>query len=179
MRSPKSIVAFLIAILSVSFVAVNARASGDDRSLEQRIYKRLLGLTEYGVFDHITFTLEGSTVVLEGKVASNGTRNDAVRELKNLPGVTSVVNNIEQLPNSPFDDQIRERALIAFANSGAAQYFATPRPEVRIIVENGRLTLEGYVNNKSHSDVLNILAHGIQGVFTVQNNLIVGRDVNR
>lgn len=177
MRSIRSYAFIVAAILAVSFSSVIAQNPGS--SLEQRIYKRILGVTNYGVFDHITFELQGSTVVLNGKVASFGTRKDAERDLKDLPGVSEVVNNIEQLPASPFDDEIRQRALIAFVNSGAPMYFATPRPDVRIIVENGRLTLEGHVASKGHSDTLNVIAHGIPGVFSVENNLIVGRDAYR
>ena len=179
MRNYKNYLALFFAIVALTFVTVNAQSSGDSRTLEQRIYKRILGVTDYGIFDNITFELQGSTVTLHGKVYSLGTIGQAEREVKKLPGVETVIDQIEQLPASPSDDEIRKRAFVAFVNSGASQYFATPRPEVRIIVENGRLTLEGHVNNQAHSDSLNVLAHGIQGVLSVQNNLIVGEDTLR
>jgi hyperosmotically inducible protein len=179
MRSSRNFIALLLALTALTFVTANAQSPRNNRSLEQQIYTKILGLTEYGVFDNITFQLQGGTVTLNGKVDSMGTINEAEREVKKIPGVTNVVNNIEQLPASPYDDQIRRRALAAFLHSGAAIYFATPRPDVRIIVEGGKLTLEGYVNNKSHSDELNVIANGIPGVFSVQNNLIVGQNTFR
>jgi osmotically-inducible protein OsmY len=179
MRPLKLFIALFVAIVIATSAGVNAQGSGNDRPLEQQIYKRLLYLPEVGVFDYVTFELQGGTVTLNGKVASFGTKNDAARSVKGLPGVTEVVNNIEQLPASPSDDQIRRHALMAFTNQGPSQYFSDRAPDVRIIVENGRLTLEGYVTSKSHAEWLNTLANGIPGVFSVQNNLIVGRDTNR
>jgi hypothetical protein len=179
MRSIRNFVALFIAIFALSFVNVNAQVSGDNGPLEQKIYKRLLNVWDYGVFDHITFQLQGGTVILNGKVRSFGTKDEAASQVKGLPGVTNVINNIEQLPASPMDDEIRQQALNAFVNRGPSQYFGSRKPEVRIIVENGRLTLEGYVNSKSHSDMLTVLANSIPGVFSFQNNLVVGRDLSR
>jgi hypothetical protein len=86
-----------------------------------------------------------------------------------------VVNHIEELPPSPMDDRIRREAYLTFLQTGPAQYFGHPNPDVRIIVKNGRLTLEGYVNSRSESDTLNVLAHGVSGVFEVTNNLVIGK----
>jgi hyperosmotically inducible protein len=180
MRSIKKIFALIIAVAAIGFVSANAQGSGDGRPLEQQIYKKLLNVWDYGVFDHITFQMQGDgTVVLSGKVRSTGTTDQAVSAVKGLPGVTNVINNIEQLPASPMDDEIRRQALYLFEERGPSQYFSSRKPEVRIIVENGRLTLEGYVLGKGHSDMLNVLANSIPGVFSVQNNLIIGKDVNR
>ena len=180
MRSIKSYIALFIAIVAISFVNVNAQGPGDKSPLEQRVYKRLLNVWDYGVFDFISFQMQGDgTVVLSGKVWSIGTTDQAVSAVKGLPGVTNVINNIEQLPASPLDNEIRREALNAFVNRGPSQYFGSRKPDVRFIVENGRVTLEGYVTSKSHSDLIYMLANGIPGVFSVQNNLIVGRDSNR
>jgi osmotically-inducible protein OsmY len=37
------------------------------------------------------------------------------------------------------------------------------------------VTLEGYVANRGDSNLANILANGVNGVFNVRNNLVVGR----
>ena len=48
-------------------------------------------------------------------------------------------------------------------------------PDVRIIVEHGKNTFEGYVSRSGDSNTLNILANGISGVLGVRNNLVVGK----
>ncbi len=173
----------LTAIIVLSISGLNAQNFAGprkpERTIEQQIAGKLINLTHYGVFDHITFHINNGTVTLNGKVNSIGVKDEAKRAISGMPGVTNVVNNIEQLPPSPFDNEIRRKALRTFEDRGPAWYFATPRPEVRIIVENGRITLEGYVSNSSASNTLNILANGISGVFSVQNNLIVGKDTSR
>ena len=149
-------------------------SSTPERSLNEQVYHRLKGLMRSTVFDFVDWKISGGTVTLTGKVYTLGTKSDAALRVKDIPGVTRVVNNIQQLPPSPYDDRIREEAYAEFTSRGPAQYFGDPDPDVRIIVENGRLTLEGYVTKKAHSDTLNILANSISGVFSVTNNLRVG-----
>ncbi len=172
------------AIFAFSFVNVNAQnfilhVSGADRSIEQQVFKKILQLPRYGVFDFINFKVENGTVILDGKTISLGTRKGAENVVKRIPGVVSVVNNIEELPLSSFDDTIRRQLLTTFASSGLGRYFHSIRPDVRLIVDRGRVTLEGYVSNTGDYHSMNIYAHGIPGVFSVQNNLIVGEDVRR
>jgi len=171
-----------MAIAALSIVSVYGQNYTDQKSaktIEQQVYSKIIGLPYYGVFDIINFKVDGSTVTLSGKVHSLGTTSSAVSVIKKIPGVTTVVNNIENLPPSPMDDRIRERALMTFAKNGLYRYFWDPNPEVRIIVEGGKLTLEGYVANRGDYNSLNIYANGIPGVFSVKNNLVIGKDALR
>ena len=170
MRSVRSLI--LIAVAIVSVFAVGAAAQSG--SIDNQVYHKVRGLTYYNTFDYITWQVNGTTVTLSGKTASLGTRNEAARAVRGIPGVSEVVNNIEELPPSSFDDQIRHAMLRQVESHGPAQYFGWPNPDVHVIVENGRITLEGYVARKSDSDTLNILANGITGVFQVTNNLKIG-----
>lgn len=184
MRSLKKYFALSFAIIALSFVGVSAKSvapasSKPTKTVEQQISKKLLSLPRYGVFDHITYQVSGSTVTLGGKVITLGTKDMAARVVKDIPGITNVINNIEELPVGGFDERIRRQAYATFVNRGPAQYFATINPDVRIIVERGHITLEGYVVHQSDSNTLNILANGVSGVFSVKNNLIVGRDSSR
>ena len=173
------------AIFAFSFVNVSAQnfaprsAAVSDRVLEQQVYKRILQLPRYSVFDFINFKVENGTVVLDGKTISLGTRSAAANTVKRIPGVVKVVNNIDELPLSSFDDSIRRQLVRTFAAKGLGRYLHPIRPDVRIIVDHGRVTLEGYVYNRGDYHAMNIHAHGIPGVFNVQNNLVVGRDVRR
>jgi hyperosmotically inducible protein len=177
--------ALTLAIFALSFVHVNAQSfSGDNkqsgRTLEQQIFKKLISLPYYGVFDHIAYQGDGNTVVLSGKVLSLGTRKQAERTVAGIPGVERVVNNIQDLPPSPYDNQIRRQLVREFANSaGLYMYLREPNPSVRIVVENGRVTLEGYGNNRGTSNTMNILANGVPGVFSVTNNLLIEKEVGR
>jgi len=169
-----------IAILGFTFTDANAQNYSNNKpatAIEQKVFKKIIGLPYYGVFDHISYKVEGSTVTLYGKVISLGTRKSAERAVKSIEGVETVVNNIENLPPSPFDNEIRVRLLRSFANASAVYgYLQEPNPSVRIIVDGGHVTLEGYVNNRGTANYMNILANGVPGVFSVTNNLSTNKD---
>jgi hyperosmotically inducible periplasmic protein len=178
----KSLIKFIfvaIALVSVAGVAnaqtyAGGKRPDNSRSLEDQIFRKLLRLPNYGLFDHITYELEGNTVILGGSVASLGTRKDAERTVRRIPGVERVVNNIRELPPSSFDNQIRRSLVRQFANSpGLYRYLQGTNPSVRIIVDHGHVALEGYVASRGDANTMNILANGVPGVFSVENHLIV------
>jgi hyperosmotically inducible protein len=174
----------MVAVFGVSAVNVNAQRYADDkqvssRTLEQKIFKQLIKLPYYGVFDNIKYELNGSTVILSGKVAVARNRKDAENAVEDIAGVREVVNNIEVLPPSPFDNTIRRRVLRTFADRGLYRYLWEPNPSVRIIVDHGHIELEGYVANRGDFNLMNILANGVSGVFSVRNNLVVEKDSSR
>lgn len=181
MKSVSKFLVLSLAIITISVASISAqnqsRSSG--RSIEQQIFKKLIGLPRYGVFDHITYQVNGGEVILGGNVYSLGTSRSAESVVKRIPGITNVVNNIRDLPPSSFDNQIRREALQTFAEKGLYRYLYEFDPEVRIVVDGGRITLVGYVANSGDFNLFNILANGISGVFSVQNNLIVGKDSQR
>lgn len=177
MKKITSIFALIFTFAALSAVSVSAQSFAPKASLsiEQKANKELRKLPRYSVFDHIVVSVNGSTVTLSGKVHSLGTKNLAASFVKDIDGVREVINNIDELPPSSFDDRIRREAYRTFVNRGPGQYFSEINPDVRIIVEHGRITLEGFVARQSDSDLLNILANSVNGVFQVTNNLVVGK----
>jgi hypothetical protein len=185
MRRIRNIFALLLAVFAFSSVNASAqnymgRAAKPVGSLEQQVFKKINGLPYYGVFDHIAFEVQpGNHVILYGKVASLGTRRDAEKAVRRIAGVQSVENRITELPPSSFDAKIRRGIVRNFVNSsGLYGYLREPSPSVRIIVENGRVSLEGFVSNRGTANLMGMLANQVPGVFSVQNNLVIqsGRD---
>lgn len=176
MRKARSILIISAAIIAIYTLPVAAQTVDPVQSvkLENKVAKELKKLPYYGVFDHIAFEVKGGTVILVGKVLNAINKGHAESYVKGIDGVTSVINNIDVLPPSSFDDSIRRRTVRAFVNSGSIyRYLQGPNPSVRIIVENGRVSLEGTVKTGGDSDLANIVASGIPGVFKVTNNLLV------
>ncbi len=182
MNRIKRYFALSFAVIALSMVGLSAEtfaSTSDDQALERKAYKELRKLPRYSVFDNINVDVNGGVATLTGKVITLGTKRDAAAYVKDVKGITNVVNNIDELPVGSFDNRIRYAALNTFVNRGPAQYFAGINPDVRIIVEDGRITLEGFVAHTGDYNLLNILANGIPGVFEVKNNLVVGRDTRR
>lgn len=149
-------------------------------NLEMTVAKKLRYVMDYGVFDHIAFQVyNGGVVTLTGKVYSLGTIGRAKSTIEDIPGVTKVVNNIEQLTGSGYDDTIRRQLIREISERGPGQYFSEIAPDVHLVVDNGRITIEGFVNNRSDANMLTIIANSIPGVFEVTNNLVIGKPVYR
>jgi hyperosmotically inducible protein len=94
--------------------------------------------------------------------------------VKSVEGVTTVVNNIEVLPPSPMDDQLRRALYRAiYGEGGLSRYSIQAVPSVHIIVKNGNVTLEGAVDSEADKNLAGIRANQVPNVFSVKNNLII------
>lgn len=164
--------------LTVSALSVGASPLAEsDQALERqqvskRVRKELVTLPYYGVFDNLAYEIEGRTVTLHGQVVRPSTRTDAARRVAKINGVERVVNNIEVLPLSGFDDRIRREAYRSIFNtSGLYRYAMGSNPSLHIVVNHGHLTLEGVVGSRMDKQLAEFAARGISGVFSVTNNL--------
>ena len=164
-----------VVIATSGALAAPKTADETEQSYEQVVKKvrhELVTLPYFGVFDNLAYKVEGDTVTLYGQVVRPSTRKDAERRVAKIKGVERVVNSIEVLPLSSFDDSIRLSTYRALVRSGGLyRYFMGANPSIRIIVNRGQLTLEGVVANKADKDQAYIVARGASGAFSVTNNL--------
>lgn len=168
----RKLLLFVAAAIVFSASAFNTPAQNS--RLDRQIRREILTLPYYGVFDAIGYQLSGNTVTLSGYVVRPTTKRDAEAAVADVEGVDRVVNNIQALPLSPSDDRIRYRLLRALSNSGSLyRYFLGANPGIRIIVNGGRVSLEGYVDSKGDANLAYITARGVPGTFAVTNNLKV------
>lgn len=179
-------VAVSIGLLGISAASVSAQNGSmqtnsgavANMKLDRSIRRQILTLPYYGVFDAIGYQINGDTVTLSGYVTRPTTKRDAAEAVADIEGVRNVVNNIEVLPPSPSDDRIRNRLLQTFVNRGGGlyRYFMGANPAIRIIVNRGRISLEGYVDSRGDANLANILARSVPLTFGVTNNLKVIND---
>ena len=96
--------------------------------------------------------------------------------MKSIEGVSSVQNDIEVLPNSPMDDQIRRATYRAiYSEPGLSRYALSAVPSIHIIVKNGNVSLEGVADNDTDKNLAGLRANGVPNVFSVKNNLVVSK----
>jgi len=146
---------------------------GLDR-IQREVRHELVMLPFYGVFDNLAFKVDGNTVTLLGQVTRPTLKSDAEKVVKDIEGVQRVVNQIEVLPLSPMDDQIRMATYRAiYSTNGLDRYALNAVPPIHIIVNNGKVALEGVVANEADKNLAGIKANGVSGVFSVANNLRV------
>lgn len=183
MKTLKKGISALAAALVLSVSALAADQPVRPASYEQtvkKVRKELVTLPYYGVFDNLEYKVEGDTVTLYGQVVRPSTRKDAERRVRRIAGVARVVNNIEVLPLSGFDDSIRASTYrTLYRTGGLYRYFLGANPAIHIVVNRGHVTLEGVVANEGDRRLANIVARGVSGAFSVTNNLRTDDDNRR
>lgn len=154
-----------------------AGPAADDIALRDKLAKALsYDRVGYGTtaFNSITIGVQNGVVTLGGTVYGPSDKDSALSLVANTRGVKDVIDNLQVAPLSPMDDELR--LALARAIYGAPQlqrYALDPAKPIRITVVGGKVTLSGVVDSKADSDVANIRANGVPGVFKVTNELEV------
>jgi len=171
----RNVLLFVSLLTLASLVFAQDRNQPSARSQERitrEVRHELLMLPYYGVFDDIAFKVDGETVTLLGQVVRPSLKSDAENAIKHIEGVEKVNNQIEVLPTSPMDDRLRLVLYhTIYGEPTLEKYALGVQKPIRILVKNGHVTLEGYVNNEADKNLAGIRANGVPNVFSVTNNL--------
>src|SRR5215470_1537483 len=171
------ILALIMSIAAITPGAASPDNTGKDAGTVRKIRKELVTLPFYGVFDNLAFEYEEGVVTLYGQVSRPTLKKDAARVVERVAGVDQVVNKIEVLPLSNFDDRIRVAVYRAiYRQPGIDRLAIQAVPPIHIIVKNGNVTLEGVAPNKGDATRAYIAANGVSGVFSVKNNLRIEKN---
>jgi hyperosmotically inducible periplasmic protein len=143
-------------------------------ALAREIHHQLLVLPFYSVFDSINFSLEGGRVTLTGQVVRRRLKEHAEAAVKSIEGVTMVVDQIDVLPPSAPDDDLRNAVYRSiYENPTLAHYAVQNIPPIHIIVENGNVALEGFVDSAFDKKLAAARANAVSNVHSVKNDLMV------
>jgi len=160
-----------LAALTVPMFGKTIDPKGD---VPDAVRHQLVTMPYYSVFDDLQYSVDNGVVTLAGEVTRPVLKSDAANVVKNIAGVTSVVNNIKVLPLSPFDNRIRVTTYRSvFGFGGLYRYAMGTNPSIHIIVDNGRVTLKGVVSTQGDKNIAYLRANGVPGVFSVTNDLVV------
>jgi hyperosmotically inducible protein len=145
-------------------------------ALADEVRRRLVTLGNHGVFDWLEAVVQpDDTVILRGQASRPILKSDAEAVVKRIESVAKVVNEIEVLPQSTNDDEIRMAVYrsIFTHNSPLFQYAIRAVPPIHIIVKNGNVTLKGVVAREMDRQLALMAARSVSGVFDVKNELLV------
>ncbi len=154
-----------------------AGASVPDNELRQKLADKLAyNRWGYGLlFDHLTLAVNNGMVKVGGQVHDPVAAESAIAEVENTPGVKHVVDDIKVLPLSPYDDEIRlQVARAIYGSPELSRYAIVPIRPIRIVVDNGHVTLYGVVDNKMDKQIAYMKARSVPNVFSVTDKLQVG-----
>lgn len=165
----------------------------DDAALQATLNKKLAydqfgeptgpgGAAFNGVFgyentyDNITASVNGGVVTLDGAVRWEQDKKSANALVAQQDGVRDVVDKVKVLPTSIYDDQIRAREYMAlYGDNVLGRYGMDPAAPIRIVVNNGHVSLFGTVQTQAEKNIATVRANGVFGVFSVENNLKVAK----
>lgn len=163
-----------LALVVCTFGQANQVSPKAEERIIKEVRHQLLLLPYVSVFDNLAYKVNGYDVTLLGQVTRPVLKSDAGNVVKQIEGVEKVDNQIEVLPTSPMDDQLRRRLYRAIYGFPSLEKYAMPvvKP-IRIIVKNGHVSLEGVVDNQADKNTAGIRANSVSGIFSVTNNLQV------
>jgi hyperosmotically inducible protein len=176
MRTVKRTNKWIAVAASAMLLAGGLFAKTVPDTLENKVRHELVMLPYLTLFDDVSYRVDGSTVTLFGEVREPVLKSDANNVVKRIEGVTAVNNQIEVLPLSPFDNQIRYRTYRAiFGYAPLQRYGLGALPSIHIIVKNGNVTLKGFVGSDMDKQLAYMRANSVAGAFSVTNDLQVAR----
>ncbi|HET7218122.1 MAG TPA: BON domain-containing protein [Vicinamibacterales bacterium] len=171
---PTRILVLLTSAVLVWSAAAPARAQNADRrdiGIAADISRQVDRYPQLTIFDYVSGTVDNGVVTLTGKVTMPFKKTDIGRKASQVTGVKEVINNIDVLPVSSYDEELRLRiARAIYGNSAFWQYGARANPPIHIIVEHGHVTLTGVVNSNVDRMLARSLATGF-GELSVTNDL--------
>jgi hyperosmotically inducible periplasmic protein len=169
-------------IANVSGVRNDIAVAGinvSDDQLEQKLAKKL-AFDRVGYFDntfnYLALEVKDGVVTLEGDTVYDTPKASAMAIVAGTPGVKDVVDNVKVLPASFFDNSLRVKiARAIYRDPVLSRYAIDPVHPIRIVVNNGHVTLYGSVQSTMDKNVAGIRAGAIPGAFSVENKLVVNK----
>jgi hyperosmotically inducible periplasmic protein len=148
-----------------------------DSELQQKLAKKLaydrVGYSD-NPFNYLAMKVTDGTVTLSGETMNEVAKDSALAIVARTPGVKDMVNEVKVLPASFFDDSLRIRTARAiYRDSVLSRYATDPVDPIRIVVDNGHVTLYGTVQSTMDKNIAGIRAGSVPGAFSVENKLVV------
>ena len=162
-------------LLTIGIAAAKPVVPLNDEGIVRQTGHEIRMYSRYTIWDDVTYRVQNGAVELNGAVSQPYKKDDLGRIIQRIPGVVSVTNNIKVLPLSPNDDRLRlQVARAIYRDPVLSRYSMGVLPSIHIIVDNGRVTLEGVVATESEKNIAGIRASAVGLSFgAVTNNLVV------
>lgn len=175
-RFPLRIMLATMLVTAGSAMASNNDPAGSDadKQIAQKVVHEIRMYPRYTLWDNVKVEVRDGEVDLQGQVSQPFKKADLGRLAQHVAGVRSVVNELEVLPTSLFDDRLRlQVARAIYRDPTLSRYGMQAVPPIHIIVDNGHVTLEGVVNTTMEKNIAGIRASQSLSFGQVTNNLRV------
>jgi hyperosmotically inducible periplasmic protein len=177
---PRRVVPLLVPLTTVLVLIGIIATASDARSSDLRtttsIARALEQLPCYGVFDHLTFTVNHGNVTLDGYSYDASLATSMAAIVVRLPGVARVINNVQPLPTSTQDEWIRHAVFDrVYQDDFLSRYAPGGRYSIHIVVRSGHVLLRGVVESDDDKKEAVLRARAVIGTFAVDDELLIGQ----
>jgi hyperosmotically inducible protein len=159
----------------VTDVVDNINVHAEDVTPDQirdQARKDIVTYYAFTIFDNITLEVQGDRLIVNGQVTQPFKKQDIANFLAHVKGVAELDNNVEVLPNSEYDDSLRQAIARAIYNDPFFIHYGNQAvPSIHIIVKNGNVTLEGVVASKMDRTKAEMDARVAATYFNLTDNL--------
>jgi hyperosmotically inducible protein len=167
--------AFVRSLAAALWFATGALAaeetSRSDKAIQKDVADAILNYPYYTVFDSIDLDVHDGVVVLSGSVREPYRKTDIEKRVERVAGIRELRNEIRVQPVSISDDRLRYELVRAiYGHDLFSRYALWADPPVRIVVENGRVTLTGYVSSRVEQVAVGSIARSTLA-FSVDNRV--------
>jgi len=155
---------------------IEISTTASDAELKEKLADKLrYDRVGYGIlFNNLTLDVKDGVATIGGQVRDYPSRDSAIAVAETMPGVKDVVDNVEVLPTSTFDDDLRIRVARAiYGNNVLSRYAMDPQKPIRIVVDNGHVSLYGVVDSPMDKQIAVTQAKSVPNVFSVDDHLMV------
>ena len=165
----RTTLAWLLALLLSAEVL--AQVERKDLQIFHDVAQAVTGYGRFTVFDDVTASVIQGVVTLNGKVTMPFKVQEIEKRVARVPGVRQVQNHLQTLPVSFFDEDLRYKiARSIYGNAAFWHYASMANPPIHIVVEHGRVTLTGVVNDNVERMLARSLASSF-GAFSIESQL--------
>jgi len=155
---------------------IEISTTASDAELKEKLADKLrYDRVGYGIlFNNLTLDVKDGVATIGGQVRDYPSRDSAIAVAETMPGVKDVVDNVEVLPTSTFDDDLRIRVARAiYGNNVLSRYAMDPQKPIRIVVDNGHVSLYGVVDSPMDKQIAVTQAKSVPNVFSVEDHLMI------
>ena len=165
-------------LISAICVSPSWAANQSNYDLFKRVQEHVLRYSFFTVFDDVSAEItKNGRLILTGHVLGDHKKEDIAKRVKSVEGVTNVINNIQVLPASQLDDQLRYQvARMIYSNPHFEHYVYRSNPSIHIVVKRGHVTLTGVVDTEIDRTLAGSLATQFDA-FSVTNELRLRTEV--
>jgi osmotically-inducible protein OsmY len=169
----------LVVLLAAAFVAPGialAQVPDADLAMAKKVTARVQEYPHFSIFDDVSIEVTNGAVTLTGRVTMPDKRREIGERVAKIDGVRTLANNLQVLPVSQYDSDLRVRiAQAIYGHAAFWQYAAMACPPIHILVEGGHVALIGHVSSEVERTLAFALAQ-VPGTFSVKNQLKVDRE---